>query len=75
MSDVTEWVAQRWHGMDAGDALDAVAALQAVLDLHKSIQGHGVTICEACSETEDALFMEYPCPTVRAIAGALGVSP
>ena len=47
------------------------SALQSVLDLHKPTQGHGVTICEACSETEDALFMECPCPTVRAIENTL----
>lgn len=73
MSDVTEWVAQRWHGMDAGDALDAVAALQAVLDLHKPNPRYP-DWCDGCNQAQE--FPEdYPCPTVRAIAGALGVSP
>lgn len=51
-----------------------VAALRAVLDLHKPRDWHGKNICDACSETEDSLFMEYPCPTVRAVADALGAA-
>lgn len=49
-----------------------VAALRAVLNLHKPRDWHGKKICDACSETEDALFMECPCPTVRTIADELG---
>jgi hypothetical protein len=35
-------------------------ALRAVVELHRNVDG-------ACWECQDALYHEYPCPTIRAI--------
>lgn len=62
-----------------------IAALRAVLDLHKPGEGasQGYTgrdygyiepYCEGC-EASDEYAVEWPCKTVRAISTALGVSP
>ena len=75
-----QWVDHNQHGATASDALLAVDALRAVLELHKPRHGFGTTICEGCSddpddgwaEHPDVMFMEYPCPTVRTIADTLG---
>jgi len=35
-------------------------ALRAVVELHRNVDG-------ACWECQDAIYHEYPCPTIRAI--------
>ncbi len=48
----------------------ALAALRAVLGLHKPFHVHGrLGTCGHCGSPS------YPCPTVRAISDALGVAP
>ncbi|GIG27147.1 hypothetical protein [Cellulomonas denverensis] len=65
----------------------AIAALRAVLELHVPGTALGVAVCMTCSqvktddEWDDPLdapipsWLPFPCPTVRAIATALGVQP
>lgn len=78
----------RKHGMDliALDALmQAQAAIGATLDLHKRHDeglgygsqepggyGHVPDVCGECGKI-DEYAEKWPCPTVRAIAGKLGV--
>lgn len=40
-------------------------ALRAVVELHRNVDG-------ACWECQDAIYHEYPCPTIRAIEKELG---
>jgi hypothetical protein len=40
-------------------------ALRSVVELHKNVDG-------ACWECQDAIYHEYPCPTIRAIEKELG---
>ena len=48
-----------------------VAALRAVLDLHKPRNGHDD--CGHCVDPADAHWgIPWPCPTVRAVTAALG---
>jgi len=47
-----------------GDA-QSIHALRAVVELHKNVDG-------ACWECQDAIYHEYPCPTIRAIEKELG---
>ena len=50
-----------------------LAALRAVLDLHKPRNGHDD--CGHCVDPADAHWgIPWPCPTVRAIESALGVA-
>lgn len=51
---------------------DLVAAVRAVLDLHReSSAPYDTGYCEGCNQAQE--FPEdWPCPTVRAIATALG---
>lgn len=42
----------------------AVAALRAVVELHKPTNGYDKNICLACSPEMPVL---YPCPTIKAI--------
>jgi hypothetical protein len=48
---------------DAG--LGSLVALRAVVELHRNVDG-------ACWECQDAIYHEYPCPTIRAIEKELG---
>lgn len=51
------------------------AALTAVLDLHKpgpATHGHE-NLCGHCSNPASGHFVHDPCPTVHAIAKALGI--
>ena len=49
-----------------------VAALRAVLDLHKAIPEEGFDVCERCSSTAGAgVAVSWPCLTVRVIENAL----
>lgn len=69
-----QWVDHNQHGSTASDALLAVDAIRAVLDLHEPQprRAYGTTVCVSCSDDEGFTFMEYPCPTVRTVADALG---
>lgn len=49
------------------------AALTAVLDLHKPTPGYwGEEICAECSDDDSRVEYSHPCPTVQAVADALG---
>lgn len=81
MSDLDQAIRARLHlddpAEDSRDLLDdwdaAVRALIAVLDLHAPIDG-GAHVCAARSDAEGHyVAYEVVCPTVRVIAGALGV--
>lgn len=49
------------------------AALRAVLGLHVPHEGYnGEVLCSECHDNT-GMFWDYPCGTVQAIAGALGV--
>lgn len=55
----------------------AIAALRAVLDLHRPLNDLGNPPCTVCLGEDvdgEAVLVLYPCPTVRVIAEALGVS-
>jgi hypothetical protein len=52
------------------------AILEAVLEHHKPIEGshHKPIVCGCAIEPDDPYTAwEYPCPTVKAIAKALGI--
>lgn len=56
----------------------ALDALHAVLELHKPVASLGFSqICMICmefdnpGESDSASFVQYPCPTVQAIEGAI----
>lgn len=69
------------HCIVRNDVPALVAALRAVLDLHKPDEFSDPPICGCCSyvPTEDdehyfeavALYVDYPCPTVKAVAAVL----
>lgn len=49
------------------------AALREVLDLHVPHEGYnGEVLCSECHDNT-GMFWDYPCDTVRAITGKLGV--
>ena len=67
-----EWIAHARTALPA-----AVAALQAVLDLHANDTEYGSPsepMCEECNRanSEGLTYIEWPCPTVTAITEALG---
>lgn len=53
-------------------AEDGKAALLAVLELHKPMH-EVLPECSNCFARGDVTNVDYPCPTVRAIAEKLGV--
>ena len=64
-------VAWPWLDRAADDKRVLVAALRAVLDLHKPRNGHDD--CGHCVDPADAHWgIPWPCPTVRAVTAALG---
>lgn len=71
----------RWFDVGApdGDLEDAIAreeaALRAVVELHGWSHARGSTYlqCDGCPSTSDATMTAWPCPTITAIADALGV--
>ena len=67
-----EWIAHARTALP-----QAVAALQAVLDLHANDTEYGSPsepMCEECNRanSEGLTYIEWPCPTVAAITEALG---
>lgn len=52
------------------DIGSTVAALRAVLDLHRAREFAGDVACECCGHWGD----DYPCPTICAVADALGAA-
>lgn len=57
---------------DGGTATTWIAAIRAVMDIHTPQDRGSVAKCAGCSN--HVIFTEFPCPTVRAIADALGVA-
>ena len=55
--DELDWKLSHYNYMEAGDL---IKALRAVVELHRNVDG-------ACWECQDAIYHEYPCPTIRAI--------
>jgi len=55
--DELNWKISHYNYMEAGDL---IKALRAVVELHRNVDG-------ACWECQDAIYHEYPCPTIRAI--------
>ena len=53
----------------------AIAALRAVLLMHRPMNDLGSPPCAHClsEDSDEVAFVPWPCPTVRAIATALGV--
>jgi hypothetical protein len=55
----------------------AIAALEAVLDIHKPLSIYGYTpTCDHCIEDVCGMaeYVNWPCATVAAVADALGVN-
>lgn len=57
------------------NALGAVLALHAETTWCPTEKAHGCTVCADVEAVCDADSESWPCPTVRAIAEALGVEP
>lgn len=54
------------------DVPPLVAAIEAVLGLHKPMEGlYSADECEACTFPAHGVYVGYPCPTVEAIERAL----
>lgn len=55
------------------DALEAVQAVHEPIDavMYSGEQAHKVQVCTGCGQ-DDGNWQQYPCPTVRAVAEALG---
>lgn len=59
------------YGLPRDDMWRYLDAVKAVADLHQPDPDRPV--CTACGETEACASTDWPCPTIRAIADALGV--
>jgi hypothetical protein len=55
--DELDWKLSHYNYMESGDL---IKALRAVVELHRNVDG-------ACWECQDAIYHEYPCPTIQAI--------
>ena len=76
--NLNKWIAEaRPHAWAIRSGHPSLDAIEAVLDLHKpeqyddSYSGATGYMCEACLCDDGVTYMEYPCPTVRAIETAL----
>jgi hypothetical protein len=83
VSDLVQNIKDRMADYDQGDPLTVfVEAIEAVLDLHKPVDQYPFNPSGHCGECNDSGWegaldgaspVDWPCPTVRAIASALGV--
>jgi hypothetical protein len=58
LEDIDE--ARKSYGLKWDNGSPYLDALRAVVELHRNVDG-------ACWECQDAIYHEYPCPTIRAI--------
>lgn len=76
MSTLHEQIKERIDGIENSERIPAAPldALRAVVELHAPEFFGGVIACLACSPgMPPQILIEAPCPTITAIAEALGI--
>lgn len=73
---------ERHTHFDQEDRANLLAAVEAVVEVHKPLHAldvgtrpaHHTNVCIGCG-TDDGNWQVWPCPTIRSITTALGVTP